>query len=50
MRRGTFVTIVVLFVVLGVATIYQLVLANDDRERFPGPQPGTPLPSVTATP
>jgi hypothetical protein len=49
-RRGTFIAIVVLFVLLGVATIYQLVLASRDRERFPGPEPGTPLPAATATP
>jgi hypothetical protein len=49
-RRGTFIAIVVLFVLLGVATIYQLVLASRDRERFPGPRPGTPLPTMSARP
>ncbi|MGH2671956.1 MAG: hypothetical protein ACRDHC_03160 [Actinomycetota bacterium] len=45
MRRFTFITIVVLFVLLGIAAIYQLVLANRDDQRFPGPVPGTPLPT-----
>jgi hypothetical protein len=48
-RRFTFITIVVLFLLLGAATIYQLVLANRDDQRFPGPAPGTPLPSPSAT-
>jgi hypothetical protein len=30
---------------LGIAAIYQLVLANRNDHRFPGPVPGTPLPS-----
>jgi hypothetical protein len=50
MRRSTFVALVVLFVLLAVAAVYQLVLAGADRERFPGPAPGTPLPTITATP
>jgi hypothetical protein len=49
-RRGTLIAIVVLFVLLGVAAVYQLILASDERERFPGPRPGTPLPEVTTTP
>jgi hypothetical protein len=49
-RRGTFIAIVVLFVLLGAAAIYQLVLASEDRDRFPGPQPGTPVPTTTTTP
>jgi hypothetical protein len=44
-RRFTFITIVVLFLLLGAATIYQLVLANREDQRFPGPAIGTPLPS-----
>ncbi|MGH2589400.1 MAG: hypothetical protein ACRDGW_01215 [Actinomycetota bacterium] len=50
MRRSTFIAIVVLFLLLGGATAYQLILANRDREPFPGPAPGTPLPTITATP
>ena len=49
MRRFTLITIVVLFVLLGAAAIYQLVLANRNDERFPGPVPGTPLPSPSTT-
>lgn len=50
MRRFTFITIVVLFLLLGGAAAYQLILANSDEDRFPGPAPGTPLPTITATP
>ncbi|MEX2203513.1 MAG: hypothetical protein WD965_05450 [Actinomycetota bacterium] len=49
MRRFTLITIIVLFVLLGAAAIYQLVLANRNDERFPGPVPGTPLPSPSPT-
>jgi hypothetical protein len=48
-RRFTFITIIVLFVLLGAAAIYQLALANRNDERFPGPVPGTPLPSPSST-
>jgi hypothetical protein len=48
-RRFTLITIVVLFALLGAAAIYQLVLANRNDERFPGPVPGTPLPSPSST-
>jgi hypothetical protein len=48
-RRFTLITIIVLFVLLGAAAIYQLVLANRNVERFPGPVPGTPLPSPSST-
>ena len=36
MRRGTLITIVLLFVVLIAAAIYQGIIANGPR-RFPGP-------------
>jgi len=48
-RRFTFITIVVLFALLGAAAIYQLVLANRGEQRFPGPAIGTPLPSPSPT-
>jgi hypothetical protein len=48
-RRFTFITIIVLFSLLGAAAVYQLVLANQNDERFPGPVPGTPLPSPSST-
>jgi hypothetical protein len=46
-RRFTLITIVVLFALIVAAAIWQLVLADSDRPRFPGPAPGTPLPSVS---
>ncbi|HEY7660537.1 MAG TPA: hypothetical protein VIC58_08055 [Actinomycetota bacterium] len=46
MRRFTLITLIVLVVLLAGAAIYQLVLATGDREPFPGPVPGTPLPSL----
>ena len=50
MRRFTLITLACLFLLLAGAALYQLVLANRDIERFPGPEVGTPLPSITATP
>jgi hypothetical protein len=47
-RRFTLITIVVLFLLLGGAAFYQLVLANREDQRFPGPVPGTPLPSPSS--
>jgi hypothetical protein len=47
-RRFTLVTIVCLLLLLAGAAVYQLVLANRDGERFPGPVSGTPLPSLPA--
>jgi len=46
-RRFTLITIIVLFLLICAAAIYQLVLAGGDRARFPGPVPGTPLPSAS---
>jgi hypothetical protein len=48
-RRITLIMIVCLFLLLVGAAIVQLVLANRDVERFPGPVPGTPLPTADAT-
>ena len=50
MRKGTLVAIVVLLLVLGAAAIYQLVLATRDRQPYPGPVSGTPLPTSVVTP
>lgn len=50
MRRFTFVTLIVLFALLVGAAIYQLVLASDGRERFPGPSEDTPLPAIVPSP
>jgi len=50
MRRGTLIAIIVLFVLLVVATVYQIRAAQGPH-RYRGPVPGTPFPtSVTATP
>jgi hypothetical protein len=46
-RRFTFITIIVLFVLIAGAAIYQIVIASEDRSPYPGPAPGTPLPSTT---
>lgn len=48
MRRGTLITIVLLFLLLIVAAIYQGVIANGPR-RFPGPG-FTPTPTASVTP
>jgi hypothetical protein len=48
-RRFTLITIVVLFLLIVAAAIYQLMLADGDRARFPGPVPGTPFPSTSAS-
>ncbi len=49
MRRFTFITLVVLFVLIAATAIYQLVLANREQAPFPGPELGTPLPSLTGS-
>ena len=46
MRRGTLITIALLFVLLIVAAVYQGVIANGPR-RYPGPGFTTPTPSVS---
>jgi len=48
-RRFTAITLVVLMLLLVAAAVYQLVLARRDV-RYPGPVPGTPLPTAAATP
>ncbi|HEX5901808.1 MAG TPA: hypothetical protein VF028_01635 [Actinomycetota bacterium] len=50
MRRFTFITIVVLIVLIAGAAVYQIVIASKDRAPFPGPVPGTPLPSIEPSP
>jgi hypothetical protein len=49
-RRGTLIAIICLFVALGAAAVYQMALASRDGVRYPGPVPGTPLPTSIATP
>lgn len=46
MRRFTLITLIVLFVLLVGAAVYQLTLANRDEGPFPGPVEGTPLPTA----
>ena len=45
MRRFTLITLIVLFVLLVGAALYQLTLASRDAGPFPGPVEGTPLPT-----
>jgi hypothetical protein len=49
-RRTTLIAIIVLFVVITISAVYQLMLATRDRERYPGPAPGTPLPTFAPAP
>jgi hypothetical protein len=46
-RRFTLITLLVLFVALAAATIFQLLLAGGEGPRYPGPVPGTPVPTVS---
>jgi hypothetical protein len=46
-RRWTLVTLICLVVLLVGTAVAQLILANRDIERFPGPVPGTPLPTAS---
>jgi hypothetical protein len=48
MRRFTLVTLIAIFLLLIVATIFQ-VLAAGGHSRYPGPTRGTPFPTVTTT-
>ncbi|MEX0755130.1 MAG: hypothetical protein WD206_01870 [Actinomycetota bacterium] len=50
MRRGTLITLIVLFVILTGAAIYQIALASQDRTPLPGPREAGDLPTLTATP
>jgi hypothetical protein len=49
-RRGTLITIICLFVLIGVAAVYQMVIASGDRQRYPGPGLGTPFPTTVVSP
>jgi hypothetical protein len=48
MRRGTLITLIVLFLVLVGATIAQ-VAQDEPATPYPGPVSGTPLPSGLTT-
>jgi hypothetical protein len=43
-RRFTLITIIVLFVLIAAAAVFQLALAARDQGPYPGPVSGTPLP------
>lgn len=49
MRPFTKVTVVVLFVIILIAAIVQFTI-SDPQELYPGPVPGTPLPSLSPSP
>jgi len=48
-RRGTLITIILLFVVLTVVAIRQIVIATSNRAPYPGPTVTGQLPSPSAT-
>lgn len=50
MRRGTFIMIIVLFVLLLAAGIAQIVLATGDRAPLQGPTSPGQLPSLPISP
>lgn len=50
MRRGTLITIIFLIIALFAAAAWQLSLATGPDRQYPGPGPGTPLPSGISIP
>jgi hypothetical protein len=48
MRPGTRIVIIGLFLVIGVAAVFQYLAGHKDV-RYPGPVNGTPFPTATAT-
>ena len=49
MRPFTKIVLVVLFVIILIAAIVQFTI-SDPEELYPGPVPGTPLPSLSLSP
>jgi hypothetical protein len=49
-RRGTLITIICLFVLIGAAAVYEMAIASGDHRRYPGPDLGTPFPTTVITP
>jgi len=49
-RPFTKLAIACLLGLIVAGAVYQLVLANRDHARYPGPVPGTPFPSISRTP
>ena len=50
MRRPTFIMLVVLFVVIGVAALAQFAISSGGDEPLPGPASPGQLPSVSPVP
>ena len=50
MRRPTFIVLVILFVLIAGAAIYQITLASRDTAPLPGPSSPNELPSLTSSP
>jgi hypothetical protein len=48
-RRWTFITIIALFLVIGLAAAYQILIASRHPGPLPGPVPGHSLPTPSAT-
>jgi hypothetical protein len=46
-RRFTLLTLIVLFVLIIIAAVFQLLAARGPRH-LPGPIPGTPLPTASS--
>jgi hypothetical protein len=46
-RRFTLIALLVLLALIVAAAIYQVLLAGRHTPRYPGPVPGTPLPSAS---
>lgn len=46
MRPGTRIAIIALFALLLAAAAVQFAIASQDRAPYPGPLPGTPLPTT----
>lgn len=49
MRPATRLTLIVLFALLLATALYQLTIGGPDSADYPGPVPGTPLPTTTTS-
>jgi hypothetical protein len=49
-RPFTKLTLIVLFTLILVAAVAQVMIATRDREPYPGPASGTPLPTSVLSP
>jgi hypothetical protein len=48
-RPFTKVTLIVLFLLILAAAVYQLAIAGRDQPAYPGPVPGTPYPTAPSS-